>query len=157
ANPGAVWDSNNGTGTSNVFTTTGDLSSRIPIVSIPAPPGSTGTSAPTGVVMNASANFVVTDGTNSGATVFLWATEDGTIAGWNPTVGGGGSTPSTHAELPVDNSASGAVYKGLAILTVPAGDPLAAGQYIFATNFHANSLDVFDSSFHPVTLPAGTF
>src|SRR4029077_7659399 len=31
------------------------------------------------------------------------------------------------------------------------------GQYLFATNFHANSLDVFDSSFHPVTLPAGSF
>ena len=155
--PTAIWDANNGTGTSNVFTTTGDLNSRIPVVTIPAPPGSTDTSAPTGVVRNSSTGFVVTDGTNSGAAVFIFATEDGTIAGWNPTVAGGGATTSTHAVLAVDNSASGAVYKGLAILTVPAGDPLAAGQYLFATNFHANSLDVFDSSFHPVTLPAGSF
>ena len=155
--PTAIWDANNGTGTSNVFSTTGDLNSRIPVVTIPAPTGSTDTSAPTGVVRNSSTGFVVTDGTNSGAAVFIFSTEDGTIAGWNPTVGGGGATTSVHAVLAADNSASGAVYKGLAILTVPAGDPLAAGQYLFATNFHANSLDVFDSSFHPVTLPAGSF
>jgi uncharacterized protein (TIGR03118 family) len=156
-NPAAIWDTNNGSGTSNVFTTTGDLNARIPVVTIPAPAGSTDTSAPSAIVRNSSTGFVVTDGTNSGAAAFIFATEDGTIAGWNPTVGGGGAATSIHAVLPVDNSASGAVYKGLAILTVPAGDPLAAGQYLFATNFHANSLDVFDSSFHPVTLPAGSF
>jgi uncharacterized protein (TIGR03118 family) len=155
--PTAIWDGNNGTGTSNVFTTTGDLNAKIPVVTIPAPPGSTDTSAPTGIVRNSSTGFVVTDGTNSGAAIFIFATEDGTIAGWNPAVGGGGATTSTHAVLAVDNSASGAVYKGLALLTVPAGDPLAAGNYLFATNFHANSLDVFDSTFHPVTLPAGSF
>ena len=155
--PTAIWDANNGTGTSNVFATTGDLNSRIPVVTIPAPTGSTDTSAPTGVVRNSSTGFVVTDGTNSGAAVFIFSTEDGTISGWNPTVGGGGAPTSVHAVLAADNSASGAVYKGLAILTVPAGDPLAAGQYLFATNFHANTLDVFDSSFHPVTLPAGSF
>jgi uncharacterized protein (TIGR03118 family) len=156
-NPGAVWDSNNGTGTSNVLSTTGDLSSRIPVVTIPGPPGSD-SSAPTGIVLNTSTtNFQVTDGTNTHSAIFIWATEDGTIAGWNPQVAAGTASISTTAVLPVDNSASGAVYKGLAILTVPAGDPLAAGQYIFATNFHANSLDVFDSSFHPLPLPAGTF
>jgi uncharacterized protein (TIGR03118 family) len=153
----ALWDANNRTGTSNVFNITGSLSAGLPVVTIPAPPGSTDTSAPTGIVRNSSTDFVVTDGTNSGAAIFIFATEDGTIAGWNPAVGGGGVTPSTHAVLAADNSASGAVYKGLAILNVPAGDPLAAGNYIFATNFHANSLGVFDATFHPKTLPAGTF
>jgi uncharacterized protein (TIGR03118 family) len=153
----AIWDGNNHSGTSNVFNSTGSLSGRIPVVTIPAPPGSTSASAPTGIVLNGSTNFVVTDGTHSAAAIFIWSTEDGTIAGWNPTVAAGTAPISTNAVLAVDNSASGAVYKGLAILTVPAGDPLAAGQYLFAANFHANSLDVFDSSFHPVTLPAGTF
>src|SRR5262249_24440328 len=85
----AIWDANNGTGTSNVFNSTGSLSGRIPVVTIPAPPGSTDHSAPTGVVLNGSTNFVVTDGTHSGPAIFIWATEDGTIAGWNPTVAAG--------------------------------------------------------------------
>src|SRR5262249_38134409 len=145
-NLGALWDANNGTGTSNVFTSTGDLSARIPVVTIPAPQGSTDTSAPTGIVLNTSTtNFAVTDGTNTHSAIFIWATEDGTIAGWNPQVAAGTAPISTTAVLAADNSASGALYKGLAILTVPAGDPLAAGQYLFATNFHANTLDLFDS------------
>ena len=45
---------------------------------------------------------------------FLFATEDGTIAGWNPANG-------TTAVLKVDNSASGAVYKGLALATTAGG------------------------------------
>jgi uncharacterized protein (TIGR03118 family) len=155
--PNALWDSNNRTATSNIFNITGSLSARLPVVTIPPPTGATSAATPTGIVRNSSTDFVVTDGTNQGAAIFIFATENGTIAGWNPTVGGGGAPLSTRAVIAVDNSASGAVYKGLAILNVPAGDPLAAGNYIFATNFHANSLDVFDATFHPVTLPAGSF
>jgi uncharacterized protein (TIGR03118 family) len=58
----------------------------------------------------------------------------------------------------VDSSASGAIYKGLAIASTASGDRL------YATNFHANRVEVFDGQFHPVisagaftdpTLPAG--
>jgi hypothetical protein len=41
--------------------------------------------------------------------LFLFATEDGTISGWSPSV------DMTHATLTVNNS-PGAVYKGLALL-----------------------------------------
>jgi uncharacterized protein (TIGR03118 family) len=158
ANPGGVWDSNNGTGTSTVFSNTGNINAALHAVVIPAPAGAMGPSTPTGIVNNMTSAFVVTDGTASGPADFIFATENGTIAGWNPTVATNGSpAPSTNAVLAVDNSASGAVYKGLAILNVPAGGPLAAGQYLFATNFHTGNLDVFDSTFQPVTLPAGTF
>jgi len=106
--------------------------------------------APTGVVFNGGASFVVTNGTASGPARFIFATEGGTILGWNPAVAG------TRAALAVDNSAAGAVYKGLAIATTAAGDRL------YATNFHAGTVDVFDAAFHPVpggfsdaALPAG--
>lgn len=46
--------------------------------------------------------------------------------------------------------AHGAIYKGLAI------DSRTAGQFLYATDFHNGKVDVFDSSFHAVTL-AGTF
>src|SRR5262245_31743060 len=39
---------------------------------------------PTGLVFNGSGGFVVTDGTDSGSSLFLFATEDGTIRGWSP-------------------------------------------------------------------------
>src|SRR5712691_8457777 len=94
--------------------------------------------APTGVVFNGGASFVVTNGTASGPARFIFATEGGTIVGWNPAVAG------TRAALAVDNSAAGAVYKGLAIATTAAGDRL------YATNFHAGSVDVFDAAFNPV-------
>ena len=157
-NPGDFWDANNGTGTSTVFTAAGNVSVPLHIVTVPPPAGAMGPSAPSGIVNNSSKVFVVSDGTTSGPAAFIYATEDGTISGWNPKVGtNGASPPSVNAVLAVDNSSSGAVYKGLAILNVPAGGSLAAGQYLFATNFHSGNLDVFDSNFKPVTLPAGTF
>src|SRR5206468_6985887 len=49
--------------------------------------------------------------------------------------------------LAVDNSASGAVYKGIAI------DSPTAGNFLYATNFHAGIVDVFDSHFSQVHVP----
>jgi uncharacterized protein (TIGR03118 family) len=133
-------------------------------VTVPPPASAPGTtSAPTGIVFNGTSDFVVsftdTHGhTTSGPAAFIFATEDGTISGWNPGVSPTGSSPSVQAVLAVDNSASGAVYKGLTEVTMPTtGGALPAGQYLFATNFHSGNIDVFDSSFKPVSLPAGAF
>src|SRR5579864_3730298 len=52
-------------------------------------------------------SLVVQNGAASGASKFIFATEDGTISGWAPTA------DPTHALIAVDNSASGAIYKGL--------------------------------------------
>ena len=68
---------------------------------------------------------------------FLFATEDGTIAGWQ-----GGTT----AAVRVDNSASGAVYKGLTT---------AEGK-LYATDFAGGKVDVYDSMFSQVS-NAGAF
>src|SRR5207253_4703418 len=86
-----------------------------------------------------------TENSVSGSAFFIFDTEDGTISGWNPTV------DLHNAVLAVDNSASGAVYKGLAL------GSNANGNFLFATNFHAGTIDVFDSSFNPVTLAPGAF
>jgi uncharacterized protein (TIGR03118 family) len=108
--------------------------------------------------------------------VFLFATEDGTLLGWNPTVdptgkfdGPGGA--STHAVIAVDNSGNnftnpdplqqtGAVYKGLSIASslspIVAGDP-ASTTVLYAADFRSGQVEVYDPSFKQVTLPAGAF
>jgi uncharacterized protein (TIGR03118 family) len=138
------WVADNGTGLSTLYNTAGTPLSLV--VTIPPPAGSpAGTvAAPTGTVFNGTTDFVVSNGTTSGPSRFIFATEDGTIAGWNPTV------DPTHAILAVDNSGSDAIYKGLAIGST------ATGNFLYATNFHAGTVDVFDGSFHPTTL-AGSF
>jgi hypothetical protein len=77
------------------------------------------------------------------AAFFIFATEDGTIATWNPVDG-------TKAVLPVNNSGSGAVYKGLALVAKPNG-----GSRLYATNFSNVTVDVFDANFSAVTTPGG--
>ena len=54
------------------------------------------------------------------------------------------------AILAVDNSAAGALYKGLAL------GSNASGRLLYATNFRAQTIDVFDGTFAPVIL-SGSF
>jgi uncharacterized protein (TIGR03118 family) len=134
------WVSDNGTGVSTLYNGAGAKLSLV--VTIPPPAGSpAGTTAkPTGQVFNGSADFVVTNGTASAPSRFIFATEDGTISGWNPNV------DATHAILAVDNSGAGAIYKGLAI------GANAAGNFLYAANFHAGTIEVFDKDFQQVKL-----
>ena len=139
------WVADNATGFSTLYN--GNTGAKIGLtVSVPG--------APTGIVFNGGAGFVVANGAAQGPARFIFASEDGTISGWNPAVPP--PPTSTHAQVAVDNSASGAVYKGLAIAVTSVGDRL------YATNFHAGTVDVFDASFHAVPggftdpdLPAG--
>jgi uncharacterized protein (TIGR03118 family) len=90
--------------------------------------------APTGIVWNPTtsptAGFLV-PGTNIPAS-FIFDTEDGTISAW------AGIIPDpTRAVIAFDNSASGAVYKGLVF------GSNATGVFLFATNFNAGTIDVF--------------
>src|SRR5215467_9043124 len=70
---------------------------------------------------------------------------DRTIIAWNPTVDPILNGQST-ATLVVNNSAAGAVYKGLAFGTN------VHGNFLFATNFFAGTVEVFDKNFAPATL-----
>ena len=136
---GGIWISENGTGKTTSYDGTGEaLPSGSPlVVTIPAPGG--GMSAPTGVATNATSGFVISSGGQSAPSTELFATEDGTIAGWNMDV------DPNQAVIAVDNSAAGAVYKGLAI------GFNEAGAFLFATNFHAGTIDMFDASFQSVS------
>lgn len=113
--------------------------------------------APTGMVWNPTTNpataFLV-PGTTLPAS-FIWATEDGTISAWT-----GGldklvpPLPADNARLAVDNSAvpnaaNGAVYKGLVFGTN------VNGVFLFATNFRAGTVDVFDHNYKPATTNGG--
>jgi uncharacterized protein (TIGR03118 family) len=98
--------------------------------------------APTGLVFNGDpASFPV--GPNNAGALFIFATEAGTIAGWHPSLG-------TVAEVQVDSSGAGAIYKGLAIATT------ATGPQLYATDFHNARVDVFNATWAAVT-PAGGF
>jgi uncharacterized protein (TIGR03118 family) len=137
------WVADNGTGVSTLYNGAGQPLSLV--VTIPPPAGGTPPSAPTGVVFNGTADFVVSSGTGSGPARFIFATEDGTIAGWNPAADG------TNAITKVDNSAAEAIYKGLALGST------ATARFLYATNFHAGTVDVFDKNYAPVTLASGAF
>jgi uncharacterized protein (TIGR03118 family) len=116
----------------------------------------------TGIVWNPSSSFLV-PGTKIPA-VFIFDTEDGTLSAW-----AGGLSPPDQAVIAADNSAtpsagSGAVYKGLVF-----GLSAAKGGLLYATNFHAGTVDVFgpngpnglftqtttDGGFRDPTIPQG--
>jgi uncharacterized protein (TIGR03118 family) len=136
------WVSDNGTGVSTLYNGAGQpfpVGSPL-VVSIPPPAGGTSPSTPTGLVFNGTNSFELTPGNPAR---FLFATEDGTISGWNP------ATSPTSALRKVDNSAS-SIYTGLAIGNNGSGD------FLYASNFEAATIDVFDSNFSPSTL-SGSF
>ena len=92
------WVSDNGTNASTLYNGSG--AKQALTVAVPG--------APTGTVFNGAAtDFVISQNGKSGAARFLFSTEGGTILGWSPTVNGTTAIPG------VDNSAAGAVYKGL--------------------------------------------
>ena len=134
------WIANNGTDSSTLFNA--DLEVIPPlVVSIPG-------GAPTGIVFNNSGGgFVVTKGAASGSAVFIFSSEAGIISGWSPGV----PPPAPSMEAQVGVTVADAIYKGLAI----AGTGDAARLY--ATNFRAGTVDVFDNSFAQVLLAPGAF
>ena len=95
---------------------------------------------PTGTVYNGSSDFVVSHGSDSGPALFLFASEDGKIRGWNPNVPSS-SPPSTKAFVVANRSGAGAVYKGLAIAS------MGGHNFLYATDFNNGRVDVFDGSF----------
>jgi uncharacterized protein (TIGR03118 family) len=168
------WVSNNNAGVSTLYSVPGANNTPVSInslvVSIPSPLDPlTPTGTPTGAVFNvdlAGHGFQITGLAKSGNTatasaVFIFATEDGTIVGWNPGINPAGFTLSkagTYGMLAVDNSgnclaANGAVYKGLAIAT----DAGSGNTFLYAANFRAGTVEVYDASFQRVTLSPDAF
>src|SRR5271170_4876766 len=128
------WIADNNSGVSTLYDQNGKKDTGL-IVAIPGassnPNGNCSPGCPTGTVANASGSYF------SGGS-FIFDTEDGLVVYWN------GS--SNTAIIGKDNSASGAVYKGLALL----------GTNLLAANFNSGKVDVYDSNYSLTSL-GGTF
>jgi uncharacterized protein (TIGR03118 family) len=115
------WVSNNGTGTSTLYLGDG---TAVPLVV-------TVSGAPTGTVWNGTQDFKI----KGSPAAFLFAAEDGTISGWNSALG---------TQAMVVASKDTAIYKGLAMATVH------GANYLYATDFHNGTIDVYDANFQPL-------
>lgn len=132
-----IWVSDNATGKSTVYNGLGTQISPPSPVAIPGP-GGTGQGAPTGIAANPSTSDFLLAGAGTAA-LFIWSTEDGTIAAWN------GGPSATIKFVATD----GAVYKGLAL----AGN--GAAFRLYAADFHNGKIDVLDNTFAPTSVAGG--
>lgn len=138
---GNFWVADNGSDLSTLYKPDGTIINSVVGVA----------GAPTGTVLNSDpSRFLIGSGANIRPSSFLFATESGTILGFNALV-----DPS-NAVIAVDNFASGAVYKGPEIGQVCCGD-----ISLFATDFHNGKIDAFGGDFQlkrsikDPTIPSG--
>jgi uncharacterized protein (TIGR03118 family) len=139
------WINDEGTGVSELIDGNGKIFKSLPLVALPAAGGGTG--QPTGIVANTTGQFPLPSAGPSA--FFIFATDDGTIAGWN----------SGAAATTIVNNSGSASYTGLALANT------GSANLLYAANHSApGSIDVFDSNFNPLTatgefsdpmLPAG--
>jgi uncharacterized protein (TIGR03118 family) len=130
------WIADNGTGVATIYNGAGTKQGLV--VTIPPPMGGSPPSAPTGVVFNGTSDFML----GGSPAIFIFVTEDGTIAAWN-----GGTTATIVA------TKKNAVYKGCTI-----GEVEGVGtHYLYVANFHSGKIEVYDSSFKEVTLSPTAF
>jgi uncharacterized protein (TIGR03118 family) len=142
-----LWVSDNANGLSTLYSIKpGGLSASIVPLVVTIPGGRAATndnSSPAGQVFNGTSGFVVTTPAGSGPAPFIFDSESGQITAWNPAadpITAGKSTASLEFSSPT------AVFKGLAIATTD------SGTFLYAANFNAGTVDVFNSSFQPVHL-----
>ena len=132
------WISDNGTGLSTLYDGSG--ATQALVVTIPTgDPTQSPTGTPSGTIYNGSSDdFLLAP---NAPAVFLFATEDGTISGWNPGVN------ATSAVIEV-NEHSRSVFKGLAVAQVTNG--AYSTTYLYAADFRRGQVRVYDTTFHHV-------
>ncbi|MGF6505213.1 TIGR03118 family protein [Paraburkholderia sp. 32] len=134
---GFVWVADNGTNVATLYDGNGVPQSLV----VTIPDGKNGSASPTGIVFNGTQSFRVTENGKSGVAAFIFTGEGGTITAWAPAVG------PTNAFVMYDDGTGGAVYKGLALAA------MNNGNFLYATDFHNDKIDVFDTSFTKVAMP----
>jgi len=152
---GTIWVANNGTGTSTLYHQDGTAVSLV--VEVAKSTSNHHEANPTGLAFNSTSSFVVTKDGVSGPSRFIFASEDGSISGWNQTVdpthsiiavdnghqNGGGSDAKTGINLD-NNGNNRAIYKGATI-------GVANGHnFLFVTNFHSGHVETYDETFQRV-------
>ena len=139
------WTSNQGTSTATLYTVTGSTNVTKNNINPPSgfvaiPTTASGPQGPTGQVNNGNVgSFLVGNGGNHLFAHFIFANLNGAISAWN-----------TGAAAIVQVTTAGAVFTGLAINQ-------AQDQLYAANSAGTGSIDVFNSSFAPVSLGAGAF
>lgn len=140
------WTSNQGTSTATLFAVT-DRTNVIKVTAVNPPTGNiaipttvTGPQGPTGQVSNTNtSSFPVNNGGDGNPAHFIFANLNGSISAWD-------TGPTAFIQV----TTSGAVYTGLAIN--------GAQTRLYAANDAGNgSVDVFDSTFAPLSLGADAF
>jgi uncharacterized protein (TIGR03118 family) len=140
---GIAWVSANGPGLATLYMP----ASPAPVpktVTIPPPSGGGATGTPSGQVFNAGA--ASGDFMND---LFIFSTEDGTVVGWNNTADPFDEAGTAIGTIQYDNSAAGAVYKGLAI------NPTTPPTLLLA-DFHNGRIDMLDHTYAVVTGDGGS-
>jgi uncharacterized protein (TIGR03118 family) len=127
-----VWTANNGTQTSTLYDGNGKMQALV--VKLPSSQ-TNGNFNPTGITFNGNNNeFLVSASGKSGAASFIYSGEAGVIAGWSSSV-------DTNNAIPAYTDDGGAAYKGLALANNGTAD------FLYATDFRNNKIDVFDVTF----------
>ncbi|MGA2397003.1 MAG: TIGR03118 family protein [Steroidobacteraceae bacterium] len=140
----SVWVANNGSSTSTLYDGSGNPQPATSPLVVTFTANAGHPFAPTGVVANATSDFVVSSGGKSGAASFIYVGEGGTIAGWSSAV-------NPAAAVTVYTDAGGAEYTGAALAS-------NGGQnYLYAADFHNNKIDVFNATFVKQTPSASSF
>jgi uncharacterized protein (TIGR03118 family) len=137
-----LWVSDNNSGLATIYSIpAGGLKATKAGLTVTVQGGRAATSdgsSPTGQVNNSTTGFVVTGSAGSGPAAFIFDSESGQIQAWSP------KADPTNALVMV--SSPTAVYKGLAIASTD------QGAFLYAANFNAGTVDVFNSSFQQVHL-----
>jgi uncharacterized protein (TIGR03118 family) len=143
---GPMWVANNVSNTATIYSIGPggtSVSNLGLVVAVAGGRKSTGDGpSPTGQVFNPTSGFMVATKMGSGPALFIFSQQSGQISGWSPNANGASSV--------VEFSSRTAVYKGLAIAAAK------GGTFLYATNFHDRTVDVFNSHYKLVRL-AGNF
>lgn len=136
------WIGDNVTGLSTLYDGTGTQNTGV-IVNMPGPNGATTGGKVTGVIQNAFASNTAAFALATGRSPnFMFCTEDGILAGWNPNV------DAKNAKVLSDNSKAGADYTGCAL------GGTSAAPLVFLANFSGGRIDVIDGT---IALNPGAF
>lgn len=130
---GTPWVNSQGGHVSEVYDREGVIV-RAP-VNIPSPAGATGGN-PTGIIFNGGTDFVLSNGQ---AARFIFVGVDGILSGWN---GAAGATA-----LLIKNDAATSAYTGLTNALMD------GNNYLYAADFRANKIVVWDKNFAVVNMP----
>lgn len=134
-----LWVANNGTNTATVYS--GGVGGA-PVTKVPLTVKIRG-GAPTGQVFNDTHGFTLHTSRGRAPATFIFDSESGDITAWSSA---GHSTTAV-----VKAHVRGAVFKGLALWHT------GRGNFLLAADFANGRIRAFDSHFHQVRLPAGTF